>query len=299
MNRLLAGISTPQIPAIPTGLSIVATGPDPTLSLPAEADGTARRHCHCAGDHRHGPACRQQRTDGSDVGGAYNPRIFSVTAADIKLGTIPNAGSGWQLGAAINPETGEIGISLFSTTPIQFTVGGSLVTITLQVVGSGQWAVGSEEGAAGSNTPISLVEQVDPTRLRIYQTGLADGQGSLVVQTVAGSGRWAVGSEEDSVSGGAEKVGQLLSAHSQVPNAHYFERAFSDAQGMVAVGSLDAAVMSVLLASVEIEPAIWQIDESWLPGEPSAAEGVGTESGQDLQDEQDLFGLTPIIRAID
>ena len=36
MNRLIAGISTPQIPLPPSGLTIPATGPDPTLSLPTE-----------------------------------------------------------------------------------------------------------------------------------------------------------------------------------------------------------------------------------------------------------------------
>ena len=102
----------------------------------------------------------------------YNPQLFSVTAADIKLGTVPNAGSGWQLGVAINPETGEIGITLFSTTPIQSTAGGSLVTITLQIIGS-------TSGAAISMTPLSLVDQVDPTGLRVYQTGLADSQGAM------------------------------------------------------------------------------------------------------------------------
>ena len=38
MNRLLAGYATPQIPQPPSGLGIPPTGPDPTLSLPADFD---------------------------------------------------------------------------------------------------------------------------------------------------------------------------------------------------------------------------------------------------------------------
>ncbi len=169
MNRLLAGIATPQIPQPPSGLVIPATGPDPTLSLPAAvtatAGGTVTVPVNIDTARPAGSSGLMEAT----LALRYDPQLFSVTAADIKLGTVPSAGSGWQLGAAINPETGEIGITLFSTTPIQSTAGGSLVTITLQVNGTptlGQPA-------------LSLVDAVDPTGLRVYQTGLADGQGAL------------------------------------------------------------------------------------------------------------------------
>ncbi len=184
MNRLLAGIAAPQIPLPPAGLTIPATGPDPTLSLGpalvATTSGTVTVPVNIDTPRAAGSSGLMEAT----LALRYNPQLFSVTAADIKLGTVPSAGSGWQLSVAINPVTGEIGITLFSTTPIQTMAGGSLVTITLQtvgggMVGSGQWPVGSNAGAAISSTPLWLVDQVDPTGVRIYQTGLADSQGAL------------------------------------------------------------------------------------------------------------------------
>ncbi len=172
MNRLLAGIAAPQIPQPPAGLTIPAIGPDPTLSLgptvTTTANGTVTVPVNIDTARPAGSSGLMEAT----LALRYNPQLFSVTAADIRLGTIPSAGSGWQLEVAINPQTGEIGITLFSTTPIQSTQGGSLVTITLQ-------AVGSEASSGLSFTPLSLVNQVDPTGRRAYQTGLADSQGAL------------------------------------------------------------------------------------------------------------------------
>ncbi len=171
MNRLLAGIATPQIPLPPPGLTIPATGPDPTLRVAAyktaNHGNTITVPVNIDTGHPAGSSGLMEAT----LALRYNPEIYSITAADIKLGTVPNAGSGWQLGVAINPETGEIGITLFSTTPIQSTAGGSLVTITLQVKGT------SDVGQPA----LCLVDEVDPTGLRIYKTGLADSQGSLLV----------------------------------------------------------------------------------------------------------------------
>ena len=167
----------------------------------------------------------------------YNPQLFSLTAADIKLGTVPNAGSGWQLGAAINPETGEIGITLFSTTPIQSTAGGSLVTITLHV--NGTTIVGQPA--------LSLVDEVNPTGLRSYQTGLADGQGALVVHEAASGGQLELGGVQIAV-GDADRAedGSSLKAEvvldSPIAARHSLlaaswpdiEQISADAQGLVA-----------------------------------------------------------------
>ena len=94
--------------------------------------------------------------------------------------------SGWQLTTVVNAQTGEIGIDLFSSTPIQTTAGGSLVTITMQEVGSGQWAVGSN--AEQRFSTIYLVNQVDPTGQRVFTTTVADGQGAFVLHW--NSGQW-------------------------------------------------------------------------------------------------------------
>ncbi len=137
MNRLLAGIAAPQIPQPPSGLVIPPTGPDPTLSLPPNLmttpGGTVMMPVNIDTARPAGSNGLMEAT----LALRYNPQLFSVTATDIKLGTVPNAGSGWQLGVAINPQTGAIGITLFSTTPIQSTAGGSLVTITLRSPGLG------------------------------------------------------------------------------------------------------------------------------------------------------------------
>ena len=166
MNRLLAGIATPQIPPPPAGLTIPATGPDPTLSLPPVSMATAGRSITVPVNIDTARPADSNGLMEATLALRYNPQLFSVTAADIRLGTIPNSGSGWQLGVAINPETGEIGITLFSTTPIQSTAAGSLVTITLPV------QTLAEVGQAA----LTLVDEVNPTGLRSYQTGLADAQ---------------------------------------------------------------------------------------------------------------------------
>ncbi len=208
MNLLLAGIAAPQIPQPPPGLIIPPTGPDPTLSVPPVSMATAGRSVTVPVNIDTARPIGSNGLMEATLALRYNPQLFSVTAGDIKLGTVPSAGSGWQLGVAINPAAGEIGITLFSTTPIQSTAGGSLVAITMDIVGNGQWAVGSPpgtggEGAVGSNTgtadfltPLSLINQVNPTGLRGYQTGLADSQGALAVsvgQPAMGSVQMGVG----------------------------------------------------------------------------------------------------------
>jgi hypothetical protein len=171
MNRLLAGIAAPQIPQPPVGLTIPATGPDPTLSLGPAVTAKAGRTVTVPVNIDTARPAGSSGLIEATLALRYDSQLFSVTASDIKLGTVPSSGSGWQLGVAINPQTGEIGITLFSTTPIQSPAGGSLVTITLQV-----------KGTVGAGQPaLSLVDEVDPTGMRIYQTGLADSQGALGV----------------------------------------------------------------------------------------------------------------------
>ena len=70
LNSFLSGTPRPQIPTIPTGLTIVATGPDPSLSLPTTLQAHAGRHGGRAGEHRHRPSGRQHRRDRSDPGPA-------------------------------------------------------------------------------------------------------------------------------------------------------------------------------------------------------------------------------------
>ena len=208
----------------------------------------------------------------------YDPRIFSVTAADIKLGAVPSSGSGWQLTAAINPATGEIGITLFSTTPIQNTAGGSLVTITLKTVGG-------DNGSAVSSKIISLVNQVDPTGHGVFTTTLADSQGGLVVdinsgQPAVNSGQWAAGSGQLMVGDAVVAVDKnvvhtQITGHTSLPVARYVEQVFAEAGGMAWEDNawlpqqepsylLPAEDWAQLLSVMGIDPATSQAGDSSL-----------------------------------
>ncbi len=267
MNRLLAGIAAPQIPQPPAGLIIPPTGPDPTLSVPLVSMATA-------GDTFTVPV----KIDTARPGGSnglmeatlalsYNPQVFSLTAADIKLGTVPSSGSGWQLGVAINPETGEIGINLFSTTPIQSAAGGSLVTITLHARGM----------ATVGQAALTLVDEVNPTGLRSYQTGLADGQGALAVsvdQPARGSVQIGVGDAGRAWDGNSTKAAMVTdvqtTAHHSLFAASWpdLEQIFADADGMAAeqspllpqqpLSQLFAEDCAQLLGGVEMDPTTSQ-----------------------------------------
>src|SRR5262249_12994641 len=130
MNQQLTSPKT-VIPFLPAGLAVVPLGPDPTLSVgsgqqtlggqsiivPINID-TAR------------PAGSGGMTD-AVLALSYDPNAFDVSAADIQLGTLPTGGSGWQLRTEVNRQTGLIGVELFSSSPIQSTAPGSLITVTM------------------------------------------------------------------------------------------------------------------------------------------------------------------------
>ncbi len=103
----------------------------------------------------------------------YDPALLSVSAADIRLGSIPSGGSGWQLTAVVDQATGQIGIQLYSTTPITVNQAGSLIDITCQFLG---------EPMGISPRVIQLVDAVTPDG-QWFGTGVADAQGALVLST--------------------------------------------------------------------------------------------------------------------
>ncbi len=98
----------------------------------------------------------------------YDPALLSVTPADITLGSIPNGGSGWQLSAVVDQATGQIGIQLYSATPITLNQPGSLVNIAFE-----------SSGASTGVSPrlIQLVDSVTPHG-QWFNTGVADAQGA-------------------------------------------------------------------------------------------------------------------------
>ncbi|HYV40037.1 MAG TPA: FG-GAP-like repeat-containing protein, partial [Gemmataceae bacterium] len=171
INRTLAGITVAQLPPIPTSLTISPTGPDPTLSLPTDlqaASGTA-----VVAPVYLDTASPEGSTGLMEAVLAlrYDPKVFTVSAQDVHLGTLPTSGSGWKLQAVVNAQMGEIGIDLFSATPIVSAAGGSLVTLTLHVL------PGAPSGASG----INLVRAVNPTGQRQYVTTASDAAGPYIL----------------------------------------------------------------------------------------------------------------------
>ncbi len=168
LNSVLAGIPRVQIPVIPTGLPIVASGPDPSLSLPAmlrvTPGGTAVVPVNIDSARPVGSTGATETILALE----YNPRVFTLSATDVQLGSLTD---GWQLTTVVNAQTGEIGIDLWSTTPIQTTAGGSLVTITLHV----------RDTAPRGQAELTLVNQVDPAGQRLFTTTVADAQGAFVL----------------------------------------------------------------------------------------------------------------------
>src|SRR5277367_571678 len=110
----------------------------------------------------------------------YDPKVFEVSAADVQLGTVPQGGSGWQITTQVNAQTGQIGIDLYSTTPITNPAGGSLVVIALQV----------RDNAPAGATALTLVPSVDPSGgQRVFQTGLTGPEGAFILhQSVTAAG---------------------------------------------------------------------------------------------------------------
>ena len=166
------------MPTIPTNLVIVTTGPDPVLSLPTGLQATPGATVVVPVDI---DTARPEGSTGMTeaiLALHYDPQEFNVSAADVQLGTLPSSGSGWQLTTTINSQTGDIGIDLFSSVPIQTSVGGSLVTIALQVRDT------ATPGPAG----IEFLTQVNPTGQREFKTTVSDAQGALVVHTAGPGG---------------------------------------------------------------------------------------------------------------
>ena len=171
VNAVVAGTSKVQVPPVnPDHVTLEATGPDPVLSMPTDLQATA-------GSTVVVPVNIDTAKPDGSTGMAeailalqYDPQVFSVSAADVQLGSLPASAGGWQLVTVVNAQTGEIGIDLYGT-PIQTTAAGSLVTISLHV----------RDSAPAGSTGINLVNQVNPTGQRNFQTMVSDYQGAFVL----------------------------------------------------------------------------------------------------------------------
>jgi len=188
MNQQLT-VGQPTIPWLPAGLPVTLVGPDPTLSVADGGQWTVDGGRWTVTEPVTIDTARPPGSTGmveAVLALTYDPKVFDVSTADVQLGTVPEGGSGWQLKTEVNAQTGLIGIELFSTTPIQNTTGGSLVTIAMHLRGepgpSGPAAAALAPGAA-----LTLVPYVDPAGSpRVYQTSVADTQGQFVIHMESG-----------------------------------------------------------------------------------------------------------------
>jgi hypothetical protein len=87
------------------------------------------------------------------------------------LGSIPEAGSGWTVSSTVDALTGQIGITLWSLTPIGTNLSGSLVTIDFH----------AQPGLAVGPSAIQLAASVDPHGQGSYVTGAADSNGAMIL----------------------------------------------------------------------------------------------------------------------
>jgi len=205
MNQQLTS-GQPTIPWLPTGLTVTPVGPDPTLSISRMSEVGSPMSAKSGADI--GLPTSDFRLPTSDfrlfavnidtarppgstgmveaaLALTYDPKVFDVSAADVQLGTVPESGTGWKLQAEVNAQTGLIGVELSSTTAIQNTAGGSLVTIAMHLRGEpGVLAPG-----VAPTTTLTLVPYVDPAAgPRVYQTSVADTQGEFVIHLETGKG---------------------------------------------------------------------------------------------------------------
>ena len=86
----------------------------------------------------------------------YDPAAFTVTAADVHLGTIPTSGSGWTLTAVVDASTGQLGITLYSLTPIAASVAGMPAPSSAARSGSWlNWGLRLDVGKRRTSTSVS------------------------------------------------------------------------------------------------------------------------------------------------
>jgi hypothetical protein len=166
LSAFTVHLPTPAIPAIPTGLTITPSGPDPTLSLAGlhASGGIATVSVQLDNPHPVGSTGMTEAV----LALTYDPRVLSVSSSDISLGSIPSLG--WQLSSVVDAATGQIGIDLFSTTAITATQAGSLVNIAFHVL----------PGKSVPSTAVQLGASVVPSGQQ-FSTQVDDSEGQLVL----------------------------------------------------------------------------------------------------------------------
>jgi uncharacterized repeat protein (TIGR03803 family) len=184
-NEAGVDFPTPSLPSppVPSGVvfQVIGNNVDPSLTIPSDLpvrpDGTVVVPVILDDPHPQGSTGLTE----AHLALTYDPRRFTVTAADIHLGSLLEAGSGWSLVPTINPATGQIAIALSSTTPLTSTPGGSLVSIDVHAL--------RQVGNPSSCGVIELVPSVNPTGTQVVCTELEDAQGTFTLSPAPGKHR--------------------------------------------------------------------------------------------------------------
>jgi hypothetical protein len=166
-------LSAPAMPPIPTGLTITPVGADPTLSLGQVGRISNPSYGGIVSvpvllDHPH-PLGSTGMTE-AVLALTFDPKVLSVSAADITLGNVPALVAGWQISSEVDQATGQIGIALYSTTAITATQAGSLVNIVFHLL----------PGVTAQTSPVQLVSRVMPNGHE-FTTQVDDAQGQFVL----------------------------------------------------------------------------------------------------------------------
>jgi hypothetical protein len=195
-----AHVLAPVIPVIPVGVAVSPGGADPTLSLgPALRQADAETGRQGEGEEgRDGPSgvspvlpisssplrsftipilLDDPHPEGSTgmteavLALKYDPSVLSVSSSDITLGSIPSLGQDWRLTSVVDQVTGQIAITLYSTTPITAGRAGSLVDIAFHV---------REESEPGAGRPLAATVDL------VHSVVLNDGESLTQVDDVQG-----------------------------------------------------------------------------------------------------------------
>ena len=203
--RNTVGSNPAFVPPYPGAPTNTQAGPDPTLSIPSvlavNADGTVLAPVNIDDPKPAGSTGLLV----AQLALRYDPSQFTVTAADVSLGSIPQAGTGWQLQAVVDQTTGEIGISLASRTPIGSQESGSLVVIALH----------EKSTATTGPTAIELVASVAPNG-RLFSTSVSDQQGPFTLTPAPSNSGIVPGQEGTLVLTSTSTVAASVSAEPTV-----------------------------------------------------------------------------------
>jgi uncharacterized repeat protein (TIGR03803 family) len=247
VNEAGVGVSTANLPRPPlpsgTHFQPIANNVDPMLSVDRGAWAVDRSTLTVAVniDDAH-PAGSTGLSEGH-LALTYDPRAFTVSAADIHVGSVLAAGTGWSVVPTIDAATGQIAIALSSGTPITSTLGGSLVTIDFHQ------RPGEPETFG---TFIRLVGSADPNG-QYVTTELEDTQGTFAL-TLPGL---------NDLSGAFLGAPGTLSAEAVAGERQIDPMSSGDPQDGIAVNdAVDIAAVDPVIAAVP-EAAV---EESTAPG---------------------------------